>query len=472
MNIRQMWARFARCERGNALMMFALSITALLGAAGLGTEVASWYSTKRVMQNAADLGAASGAMSLMANLNRATSTADGYAKKDAKSATAFHGYLNGSNGVSVTVNIPPATGPYASSTYDGQAVEVLVSQPAPLYFSGLFMSSGPTIGTRAVGLVNLSKGVCLGALNPTRAQAFSLSGTGNVTISCGIAVYSDATAANCNNANQASNASTYINGSATVTATSLTTNGNVCVSGNSGSFNTPDTQTGTAPPANPYGSTWGYRNSSGTEVTGTDNSDLTPPTGTTNNGSFSDSPSSVTTLQPGIYSSISITGTATLSAGTYFVEGGNVSMTGTVSTGTGGATIIMTGTSPGSSSVGTLTLGASNASVNLTAPSSGTYAGMAVIQDPAASLDTFNNGGNCQTNCNSIQGGPNTNITGAVYIPSGNLTFSGTPNVSSSGCLQLLADTLAWAGTPSLLVNGCRGTGVTEFGPTVAQMVE
>ena len=36
-------------------MTFALSITVLLGAAGLGTEVASWYAAKRDMQNAADL---------------------------------------------------------------------------------------------------------------------------------------------------------------------------------------------------------------------------------------------------------------------------------------------------------------------------------------------------------------------------------------------------------------------------------
>ena len=130
-------------------------------------------------------------------------------------------------------------------------------------------------------------------------------------------------------------------------------------------------------------------------------------------------------------------------------------MTGTVTTGTGGVTIVMTGTSPGSSSVGTMSLGASNAAVTLTAPSSGTYAGMAVIQDPAASLDT-SNGGGCTANCNTVIGGPNTSITGVVYIPSGNLSFSGNPNTASSGCLQLIADTLAWGGTPSLLVNGCR----------------
>jgi len=71
-----------------------------------------------------------------------------------------------------------------------------------------------------------------------------------------------------------------------------------------------------------------------------------------------------------------------------------------------------------------------------------------------------------------MQGGPNTNITGVIYFPSGNLSFSGNSNLASSGCLQILADTLSWSGTPSLLVNGCAGTGVDVFGPTVAELVE
>lgn len=458
MRLREKLAAFRRCEGGNVLMTFALSITVLLGAAGLGTEVASWYSLRRTMQNAADLGAAGGALFLKTYLASENSTYDGYAKNEAKSATAYHGFTNGSNNTTVTVNIPPLSGSYTGSSYQHLAVEVIVSQPATALFSGLFLSSGPTIRARAVGLVNVSNGDCLYSLNPTAAQAFSLSGTGTVNIDCGIAVDSNATASNCNNANQASNASTYINGSATVTATSLTTRGNDCATG-SGSFTTPNTQTGTNPPANPYGTNWG-----------TSASALTPPTGTANFGSFSDSPSSTSTLQPGIYSDISITGTATLTSGVYFVEGGNVSLTGTV-TGTG-VTLVLTGTSPGSSSVGTMSLGASNASINLTAPTSGTYAGMAIIQDPNAAQDTFNGGGNCQTNCNYMQGGPNTNITGVVYFPSGNLSFSGTPNLASSGCLQILADTLNWSGTPSLLVNGCAGTGVDVFGPTVAELVE
>jgi hypothetical protein len=51
------------------------------------------------------------------------------------------------------------------------------------------------------------------------------------------------------------------------------------------------------------------------------------------------------------------------------------------------------------------------ANVNLTAPSSGTYNGAVVFQDPA------------DTQAISIQGGSNTSFNGAIYAPSSNVTL-------------------------------------------------
>src|SRR5579872_1025019 len=162
---RKRLSAFARDRHGNILMTFALSIAILLAAAGLGTEVASWYSTRRAMQNAADLGAASGAMSLKFNYP-GSATFDGYAAKEAKAATATHGFADGSNSTTVTVNIPPLSGSYTGAGYNHKAVEVIISQPMTALFSGLFLSVGPTITTRAVGLVNASASDCMVALNP------------------------------------------------------------------------------------------------------------------------------------------------------------------------------------------------------------------------------------------------------------------------------------------------------------------
>src|SRR6476661_6435603 len=72
----KIFAQFARNERGNVLATFAIAVTVLLGAAGLGTEAASWYATKRDMQNAADLGAAGGALALKINYASASSATD------------------------------------------------------------------------------------------------------------------------------------------------------------------------------------------------------------------------------------------------------------------------------------------------------------------------------------------------------------------------------------------------------------
>jgi uncharacterized membrane protein len=168
-------AAFSRAEGGSVLITFALSITALLAAAGLGTEVASWYSLRRDMQNAADLGASSGAMSLKANYPGST-TGDTYATKEAKGATGFHGYTTGTNGVTVTVNIPPASGTYATSAYAHLAIEVIVSKPVAPLFSGLFLSSGPTVTVRSVGLVTASGADCLVALDPTASAALYFQG--------------------------------------------------------------------------------------------------------------------------------------------------------------------------------------------------------------------------------------------------------------------------------------------------------
>src|SRR5512136_122460 len=130
MRFRQLLVRFRGCGRGNILISFALGITVLIGAAGLGTEVASWYSTRRAMQNAADLGAAGGAKFLQVYSTNASNAYDDYAKKEAKSAAAYHGYLTGSNNTTVTVNIPPQSGSYTGSAYNHLAVEVIISQPA------------------------------------------------------------------------------------------------------------------------------------------------------------------------------------------------------------------------------------------------------------------------------------------------------------------------------------------------------
>ena len=52
---------------GATAVALALSLSALAGFVGLGTEAASWYNTKRTMQGAADAAASAAALALAAN---------------------------------------------------------------------------------------------------------------------------------------------------------------------------------------------------------------------------------------------------------------------------------------------------------------------------------------------------------------------------------------------------------------------
>jgi hypothetical protein len=95
--------------------------------------------------------------------------------------------------------------------------------------------------------------------------------------------------------------------------------------------------------------------------------------------------------------------------------------------------------------------------------------GIAMIQDPRAAQSTLNNNGSCKTNCSTLQGGPNDSLTGAMYFPSGNLTWQGTGNTTS--CFQMIGNTLTLAGNPGVSVANCTD-GEQTFGPTTVSLAE
>ena len=72
---------------GATVVVLALSLSGVLGFAGLGTEAASWYFTKRAMQGAADAAASTAAAALAAGA-KSTSTLTSEAKSIAE-ATAY-----------------------------------------------------------------------------------------------------------------------------------------------------------------------------------------------------------------------------------------------------------------------------------------------------------------------------------------------------------------------------------------------
>src|SRR6185369_5317861 len=92
--------------------------------AGLALDAGYMYFHKRRMQTAADAGAYGAALELLRG-NTGTTTAA------ARNDTALNGFTNGSNGVTVTVNSPPASG---SKTGNADFVEVIITHPQDTWF--------------------------------------------------------------------------------------------------------------------------------------------------------------------------------------------------------------------------------------------------------------------------------------------------------------------------------------------------
>jgi Flp pilus assembly protein TadG len=115
---------------GASAVIIALALSIIIGFAGLGTEVASWYLIKRSMQGAVDTAAATAAAELAAS----SSATSAQMTSAAKSIAATYGFVDGTASTTVAVNNPPATTTglaNCSSPFAGFNcyVEVIVTQP-------------------------------------------------------------------------------------------------------------------------------------------------------------------------------------------------------------------------------------------------------------------------------------------------------------------------------------------------------
>ena len=168
------------------------------------------------------------------------------------------------------------------------------------------------------------------------------------------------------------------------------------------------------------------------------------------------------TLSPGVYCGGLTIGntngaTFTMSPGTYIMAGGGLTINSLAIVAGLGTTVYNTSSTgwgcSGSSSYTPITI-SGQASVTMSAPSTGALADVVLFGDRAGCSPV----GNCQ---DQINGGASTTLTGAMYFKSDTLLFSG--NNSSNGCMMAVADKINFNGNASFAINGCSGTigGVT-----------
>lgn len=410
--------RFAADESGSYAIVLALVMPVLIGTAGLGTEVGWWLYLHKNMQSAADSGAVSAA------------TAGSNLLPEANAVTATYGYANGVNSVTVRVNQPPATGSYATLA---QAVEVIVTQQQPRLLSALFGSDPITITARAVAVSNSGQG-CVLALDPTYSPAAKVSGNGTMNL-IGCNLYD----------NSSGGPALDVTGTTTISANMVGVVGSI--SGTSNITATNGVRTGIRPVADPYAnfsppSCSSYVSSKITINSNGKNKALTP--GTCYSGGVSVQAGYTLNLDPGVYYFYG-------SKGDLSVQG-NATITGT------GVTLIFTGsTADGWASAGI----GSNATVNLTAPTSGSTQAMVVYADRKMPTrqTTFN-----------LTGGATQYFGGAIYLPTQDLNFAGGTS-STTSCTQIIADTVTLSGSSNLTVN-CGSFGTSAIGVQTAQLVE
>jgi hypothetical protein len=359
MKIASAWKTSLRDETGTVLVIAALSLTALLGFGAMAIDIGVMFYTRRNVQIAADAAAVAGTLDYLYNSSVSS------AKTAALAGSSVNGFTNGSDGTTVTVNIPPASGP---NTANAGSVEAVVSYPRTTFLMGLFGFQTVTVSARAVA-GTVPGQTCIWAM-ATSGTGLKLKGSYDIeATNCGIYV------------NSPSGDAIKITGNGgTVNARYVDVVGNA--TGNHTTNPTPDT-VNAAPQQNPWGNLPGPTEANGgcttidtstTSITGTVagpglNSAVCYQKAVTLNGA---------TMGPGVYmfeNGVTISGTVTVNGGTLDVYGGTFNQP-------------------------------SNTLVNVTAPTSGTYSGIAIMQP--------------SNNTNQLQvqfGSNNQTLDGYIYAP-------------------------------------------------------
>jgi hypothetical protein len=142
-------------EAGQALVVVALMLVVLVSVMGLAIDMGYFRYMKRQLQTAADAGAVAGALEIN---SCGGSPGCGNLVDAAQKASAENGFTDGTNSVTVTVNNPPTTAGDPHSG-DGKYVEVIVSQPEPTHFSNIFGVASTTLTAR--GEARMTSGNCV-----------------------------------------------------------------------------------------------------------------------------------------------------------------------------------------------------------------------------------------------------------------------------------------------------------------------
>lgn len=388
---------FLRDCSGNVAILFAFGLPVVAGGAAFGLETGIWYLDQSKLQQAADAAAyAAGLENRMGSSSSVMSAA-------AQAAAISNGYDSTTDTLAL---VSPAV---INGVANANATSVVLTRREPRFFSQVFDDS--TITIRAAALANFATAAnaCILALDPSATKAVYFSGNSHIGfVGCNVM------------ANSVSASSIYSQGSTQVSVPCLMTVGGV-------SLNAPVTQTACAaamtqlpPVADPF------RTVPEPIVTGSCQN---------SNGN---------NLQPGRYcNGLTLQNSVNLKPGVFIIDGGTLKMNANANVSGSGVTIVL------ANNAGVSLNG--NATMNLSAPTTGTYKGLLF----------FGSRKNSTSTAVTLNGTASSVMTGAIYFSKQNVSYLGNFQ-GANGCTQVVARTIDWSGNTNLAVN-CTNYGMSPL---------
>lgn len=433
-----------KTQSGQALVLTATALVALLGVMGLAIDMGVLRYEKRLQQAAADAAAIAGASNLPFNNTGSPGIIAG-----AQNASAANGFTDNTGGgcgpaptnlgigdVKVTVCNPPIAGPHAG---DVDYVEAYVSAGHPTYFMKVLGVDSETVTARAVATDVSAKGPgsgCLYTLGPPNASIEGVNINGNPTLNaptCGIQ----------DNGNFNTKGNALVVSASTFGASGDWINhgtkpGDVTCT--SGQDPCPGPIAGVSDPMSnsiepPCTSCSGGNTIS---ISGGGNANCGV-------GCTYKSADNTYYIDPGTYCSITINGVAqdsvVFNPGPYIIDGISSGCTTQSLNIPGNATISGTGVTFFFTNTSTLNMTGTPV-IQLTAPDSGPYAGILFYQDPN---DTNTDGP-------ALGGNDGSYFDGMLYFPKDQLTFYG--NSVNYSVAEVVVYSLQLSGNPTVNFEG------------------
>lgn len=415
-------------ERGNVLVTAAAVLPMLLGAAAFAMDTIQLALLKRELQRAADSGAIAGAHAVAQAADPEAAVDNDLQQNDFPD-----------------LNAPPLVQSGQRLGF-GRAVHVRLTSDQALPFMSIFGVSPARIRAQATAAIVNEGEFCILSLHEGNQTGIDLDGSGSINFQCGAKT------------NSTSEQAVRVGGSSSLSATIVAAVGGLDGTRNnfgagtrlqphSGPQADPLAQLRNPPPQN---CARGSAEGAGTVVGGG-----------TQHGFLDEDynlrtrPQADITITPGCYHSMVLKGTTRLMPGTYYIDGGDLTIEAQAQMIGDGVNIVLTG--PGGDAGDLRVQG--GAQLQLSPSAAGDYAGVLFYRDRRAARTEV-----------QITGNSSSSLAGALYFPTADITFTGHAGMNVQ-CLQLIGQLLRFRGTADVS-NECPSSSSSSFQQSVVRLVE